>query len=102
MNQNTIRNRVYRWTFWMADESPGPSQGDAAELIESLGFDPWSFSSLNLVSEIRWAEKYLTQFEVNGPPDKLGALRLAYERQTLCATAAPQPLPATVSSPEPS
>jgi hypothetical protein len=40
------------WTFCLVDVAPGPSVGDAAEHIESLGFKPWLLEKLELISEL--------------------------------------------------
>ncbi|MGO8698457.1 MAG: hypothetical protein ACLQVY_12140 [Limisphaerales bacterium] len=37
---NTDANAVSCWEFWMFDNGPGLAAGDAAELIEFLGFRP--------------------------------------------------------------
>ena len=54
---------------------PGPSTGDAAEHIESLGFDPWSFAELEIVSESDHDGIVTTEFSITGLAATLSALR---------------------------
>lgn len=66
----------------MIDERPGPSVGDAAELLETLGIDPRWFSGLKLVSEYYAGPLALSQFEVTGPCARIEVLKLALARAT--------------------
>lgn len=63
----------------MADKQPGPSQGDAAEYIESLGFDPWKFAALEIVRETSLGQMSISEFEVRGSSEDLDALQRAHE-----------------------
>ena len=71
------------------DETPGPSAGDAAEHIEGLGFNPWAFRALDLVSETLVDDEYLTEFYVVGPRPLVEELRRAHDRATRSTTALP-------------
>lgn len=75
-----------RWTFSMVDERPGPSVGDAAELIDLLGLDYRSFSSLKLIAESYDGPLSLSQFEVTGPREQINALKHAHARLTRSAS----------------
>ena len=88
MNQ-AITAPLCRWTFWMADENPGPAEGDAAELIESLGFNPWSFTRFKLIAEALHGRTVLSQFEVVGARDQVEALRAAHLKATGLFSQAP-------------
>lgn len=71
-----------RWKFCLQDDPPGPSVGDAAEFIEGLGMDPWSFEKLELSDEWWEGMMAVSEFEVMGTPKQLEALRAAWRRQT--------------------
>ena len=66
----------------MADELPGPSVGDAAEIIEHLGCDPWSFDSLRLVAESYHGGMAFSRFEITGSPAQIRGLREAFGQVT--------------------
>ncbi len=70
------------WSFSLTDENPGPSTGDAAEYIERLGFDPWSFAELKLIYEVTQGRIVTGIFVVVGQQDELEAPRLAHEKAT--------------------
>jgi hypothetical protein len=80
---------LYRWSFCLADEPPGPSVGDAAEHVEGLGFDPWALSSLHLSRETLIAGEYFAEFDLVGTRDLIEALRRAHDRATGWASASP-------------
>jgi len=73
----------------MVDDRPGPSVGDAAEMIEELGFDPWSCESLKLVAETYQGQTAISGFEIKGCREWLEALRSAHDRSTRSVTQAP-------------
>jgi hypothetical protein len=87
MNLMTPKGQPYQWEFCLVDEKPGPAVGDAVALIESLGFDPWSFSSLALVSESCVENLAICEFAVAGPRTLVDGLRAAHARATGSATA---------------
>jgi len=80
MNHHT--DETSRWHFYMIDKRPGPSVGDAAELIELLGFDPWALQSLAIVAEASEEGLAASRFEVTGQPDQINAIRAAFARLT--------------------
>jgi hypothetical protein len=77
---------------------PGPSISDAAEHIESLGFDPWSFAELEIVSESDHDGIVTTEFSITGSAGTLSALRKAHIRSTGSASTPIQPLAAEVAA----
>jgi hypothetical protein len=87
MNHMTPNGPPYQWEFCLVDEKPGPAVGDAVALIESLGFDPWLFSSLALVSESCVEKLAICEFAVAGPRLLVDALRAAHACATGSATA---------------
>lgn len=89
MSEQSRSERLYRWSFTLMDETPGPSAGDAAEHIEGLDFDPWEFRSLDLVNETLVGGEYLAQFDVVGPRPMVQELRRAHDRATRSTTAPP-------------
>jgi len=80
MNHHT--DETSHWHFYMIDKKPGPSVGDAAELIELLGFDPWALQSLTVVAEACEEGLAACRFEANGRPEQVNAIRAAFERLT--------------------
>jgi hypothetical protein len=66
--------------FWMMDHGPGLAPGDAAELIESLGFDPRALPSLAVVEEARDGPLAASRFQLKGSPAQISAIRAAFER----------------------
>jgi hypothetical protein len=90
VNTNESNDPLCRWSFCLVDEPPGPSTGDAAEHIEALGFDPWALASLDLAHETLIDGEYVAEFGLVGPRALVEALRLAHNRATGSASAAPQ------------
>lgn len=90
MNTNGSNSSLCRWSFCLADETPGPSVGDAAEYIERLGFNPWNLSSLYLARETLIDGEWLAEFDVVGPRALVEELRLAHDQATGSSSAAPQ------------
>jgi len=72
------------------DVTPGPSVGDAAEFIESLGLDPWRFSSLDLVNEICTGDEWIAEFVVTGSFETLDRLRNLHDKATNSSSAPPR------------
>lgn len=66
-------------TFTLKLEPPGPSQGDAMEHLEHLGFDPRSFQSITLVREVLQGNLVAATFEITGDVDQLERVRRARE-----------------------
>lgn len=97
MNSQISSENLYRWTFTLVDELPGPSTGDAAEIIEALGFDPWSFSDLEIASESDHDGIVATEFVVTGSKAALDALRKAHAKSTGAALTPLRPLPVEVA-----
>lgn len=93
MNSNDNKGPRARWIFFMADERPGPSTGDAAELIEGMGFNPWSFAGIEILAESYEAKLVTTAFAVIGALEELEHLRNAYDRTMRTRTAPPRLLP---------
>lgn len=89
MSEHSSNKSLYRWSFTLMDEIPGPSTGDAAEHIEALGFDPWEFRSLDLVNETLVGGEYFAQFDLVGPRPMVEELRRAHDRATLSTSAPP-------------
>lgn len=81
----------YQWSFSLVDEIPVPSVGDAAEFIEDLGFDPWSFTRIDLVSDAREGKMIVSEFVVVGSQAGVEALRNAHDLATRSNTLLPQP-----------
>ena len=73
-----------RWTFTLVDELPGPSTGDAAEHLEGLGFNPWSFEELALIDEVTHDRMVVATFAVVGPATVLARLQAAHESALEC------------------
>ncbi len=86
-NDMTPPEPLCQWEFWLADENPGPSLGDAAELIEWLGFNPWAFSKLELLSESNEGKMVTSKFAVVGSRVLVEGLRAAHSRATGSSTA---------------
>ena len=78
MNHHT--HEPSRWHLYMIDRRPAPSVGDAAELIELPGFDPWALQSLAIVAEASEEGLAARRFEVTGRPDQIDAIRTAFAR----------------------
>jgi hypothetical protein len=93
MNRHVAIENLYRWTFTLVDEMPGPSTGDAAEYTESLGFDPWLLSDLEIVSESDHDGVVTLEFMVTGSEAALDGLRKAHAKSTWAALTPLQPLP---------
>ena len=85
-------NSLYRWSFCLADGTPGPSVGDAADYIEALGFNPWNLFSLDLARKTLLDGEWLAEFEVVGPRALVEELRLAHDRASGSTSAAPRPI----------
>ena len=81
MKNKTNHRSLERWTFCLVDEPPGPSTGDAAEVIESFGLNPFAFHSLELVREYRVCGDYVTEFAVVGHQALIADLRDNYEKR---------------------
>lgn len=86
-NNRTPQEHLYQWNFYLVDEKPGPSIGDAAEFLQTLGFDPWAFSKLDLVSESYEGEMAISKFSVAGSRRLVEELRAAHARATGSITA---------------
>lgn len=82
MNQHASSETLYRWTFTLVDEIPGPSVGDAAEHLEALGFNPWSFANIEILTETTHDEIVSTEFAVTGSEFSLNALRTSHAQNT--------------------
>jgi hypothetical protein len=67
------------WSFSLVDEVPGPSVGDAAEHLEGLGFNPWSFQKLELIYEFTRGRMVTGVFLVVGSPKVLAELRAMHD-----------------------
>lgn len=98
MSSPASSENLYRWTFTLVDEMPGPSTGDAAECIEALGFNPWSFSDLEIVSEAVHDGIVTTEFLVTGSKAALDALRKAHAKSTGATLTSLQRLPAELTT----
>lgn len=68
------------WSFSLVDEEPGPSVGDAAEYIESLGFYPREFAKLELVYEFTRGRVVTAIFVLVGSPERVAELRAAHDK----------------------
>ena len=80
---------LYRWSFALIAEPPGPSEGDALEFIEDLGFQTSAFTRVSLIGEITCGRSVIARFEVVGSRDMLESLRTLHARYTGAATAPP-------------
>jgi hypothetical protein len=89
---NITKGQLFQWKFSLVDVNPGPSVGDAAEFIESLGFDPWSLQSLDLVSESCYGNEWVSEFVVTGPIELVSRLRKLHDAATNSSTAPPRPV----------
>lgn len=89
---NTSKDRLYHWHFTLIDVSPGPSIGDAAEFIESLGLDPWSFDSLDLACDTCNGNEWISDFVVTGPFELVSRLHTLHDVTRNSSTAPPTPL----------
>lgn len=67
-----------RWSFWLAEELPGPSLDDAIELIQTVGSDPLAFAIV-AGDSLRTEHVIATQFEVVGPAHLIRDLKSAYD-----------------------
>ena len=96
MTNNTPNDpSLLRWSVTLVDDPPGPSIGDLAELIELLGFNPWTFTFAPM-SDLRVDGMVITDFQLSGPPDLVRSLRSAYHRHNGSVT----PEPTFVNQPE--
>lgn len=77
-SSRTISTTLSQFTFCLVDEIPGPSVGDAAELIEAFGMNPWAFITLGIISETTRSRIVTTHFAVTGPEPLVCALREAF------------------------
>mgnify|MGYP000095959266 CR=1 FL=1 len=89
---------LYGWIFSLADEPPGPSFGDAAEFVERLGLDPWSFARIEPGAETICGAVVTTEFFVTGTRAQLEELQAAHARQT--GHPLPAPWPVTAARPD--
>jgi hypothetical protein len=80
INRNMNDLPLACWSFSLVDEVPGPSVGDAAEHIESLGFNPWGFAQLELVYEFTRGRVVTAVFVVVGSPKSVAELRAAHDK----------------------
>lgn len=92
MKNKSLEGPLFEWKFSLLDELPGPSEGGAAEFIETLGLNPWSFISLDLVDEATVGDQCLSQFTVRGSQEMLGQLRELHDRATDSCTDHPRPV----------
>jgi hypothetical protein len=83
---------LYCWNFHLADEPPGPAFGDAAESIERLGGDPWSFARIAPGTEAIFGAVVITEFVVTGAREQLEFLPAAQARQTGRTLPGPRPV----------
>jgi hypothetical protein len=72
-----VQNEYARLTFTLELESPGPSQGDAMEHLEHLGFNPGSFAEITLLNEVMQGQNVTAIFEVSGKAYEVERLRQA-------------------------
>lgn len=80
-SSRTVSTTLSQFTFCLVDEIPGPSVGDAAELIEAFGMNPWAFITLDIISETTRDGIVTTHFAVTGPEPLVCALREAFVQQ---------------------
>jgi len=80
----------------MVDQSPGPSLGDAIDLINELGFDSREFRAVEMIDDMHKEDRHITEFSVTGPLDLLVSLQAAYERAANFPTDSPQLVPSSV------
>ena len=82
MNHPFVPVPLHCWTLTLLDTMPGPSIGDAAEHIEKLGFDPWSFEDIDVICETTHDRIVTVEFVVTGVESALDALRRAHAQMT--------------------
>jgi hypothetical protein len=63
----------------LADELPGPSEGDAAEHLQALGFDPWALEKLLLIHEQAHDRQITAKFMLVGDPKLIQRIAEAEE-----------------------
>ncbi|MCX6923988.1 MAG: hypothetical protein NT154_12385 [Verrucomicrobia bacterium] len=90
MSKNSLGDTLIRLSFCLADGTPGPSVGDAADYIEALGFNLWNLFSLDLARETPIDGEWLAEFEVVGPRALVEELRLAHDRASGSTSADPR------------
>jgi hypothetical protein len=82
--------KLCQWTFTMEDMPPGPSTGDAEEYIESLGCNPGSFFSLDLVSDTLQDTQCVSEFSVSGSLELVNRLRELHDAGKKTVSAPPR------------
>lgn len=94
--------KLYQWTFFMDDTSPGTSTGDAEEYIASLGLDPRSFHSIDHMSDTCQFDRCVSEFCVTGSFALVNRLRELHDADVDSISAPPRRLeamPATAADP---
>lgn len=90
MKNKIAHYKLCQWTFTMEDVSPGPSTGDAEEYIESLGSNPRSFFSLDLVSDTHHGNQCVSEFSVSGSFELVNRLRELHDADKNTISAPPR------------
>jgi len=83
-----LEDGTARLRFNLTMEIPGPSQGDAYEHLENLGFDPRSFTVVEPVDEVVRDRLVTGTFEVIGTPTRVAELRAVIGTKPWTAAAA--------------
>jgi hypothetical protein len=96
MTQNNISERRWFWTFILVDKVPGPSLGDARDLIDRLGFDSREFRAVEMIDDGHAEGRHITEFSVTGSLDLLRSLQAAYDRAAHFPTDSPELVPSSV------
>ncbi len=91
MNHNQENDTLYRWSFTLTAELPGPCEGDAVEFIEDLGFKVSAFGKLTWMGEDSCGRTVVGQFEVIGPREVIESLRKVHDGY--CRSTTPLPVP---------
>ncbi|HXT13126.1 MAG TPA: hypothetical protein VN873_16325 [Candidatus Angelobacter sp.] len=96
MSQNSVSERQWFWTFILVDQSPGPSLGDAIDLINELGFDSREFRAVEMIDDMHKVDRHITEFSVTGSLVLLRSLQAAYDRAAHFPTDSPELVPSSV------
>ena len=90
MIQNSSASTQTRWSFHLVEEKLELAIDDAAQFIGDLGFDPWAFDAVELISTARHGAIAIAEFTVIGAPRRVEALRSAHGEATSSSTRAAQ------------